>query len=281
MRTFSKDDACPGATDSRSAWKAGECAGLRFRLEGDGATDVVLIHELGGSLASWDGIVPALASSARLLRYDQRGQGRSHGARSAYTLDDQIDDLHALLDAVPRSGPQWLIGAAAGASVAVGFATQYPQAVAGIVMCSPALVVDPSRRHYLLDRGELATREGMGAIVAATMDNSWPPVIRTDVHAFARYRAQFLANDATGYALASQALSHVDLLPVLPTLRCPCLMLAGEHDLQRPPALIEAQAARVPGARFAVVPASGHLMAVQQPAAVAARILAFISGHSR
>jgi 3-oxoadipate enol-lactonase len=110
------------------------------------------------------------------------------------------------------------------------------------------------------------------------MDNSWPPRIRTDATAFDAYRARFLDQDPQGYAHASDALSGIDLNEDLRALRCPCLFLAGEHDLQRPPASVAAQAAFVEGAHFDVVPQAGHLMAVQQPAQVAARIVAFIAG---
>jgi 3-oxoadipate enol-lactonase len=49
--------------------------GLRYELSGNGPRTVVLIHEMGGSLESWDEVAPRLATSRRVLRYDTRGAG--------------------------------------------------------------------------------------------------------------------------------------------------------------------------------------------------------------
>ena len=47
---------------------------IHYELAGNGPS-VVLLHEMGGTLDSWDGIAPALSESFRMLRYDQRGAG--------------------------------------------------------------------------------------------------------------------------------------------------------------------------------------------------------------
>jgi 3-oxoadipate enol-lactonase len=46
---------------------------LRYELRGSGGHTVVLLHEMGGSLESWDLLAPQLAASNRVLRYDTRG----------------------------------------------------------------------------------------------------------------------------------------------------------------------------------------------------------------
>ncbi|NML30675.1 alpha/beta fold hydrolase [Paraburkholderia antibiotica] len=278
MNSLSEPFTALSLTDSNQAWIDAAGVSLRYVLDGcDTAEPVVLIHELGGSVVSWDAIAPALQTSHRVLRYDQRGQGESEKVRARFSLADQTDDLRTLLDAVAPARRWWLVAAAAGAAIAVDYATKYPARVAGIVMCAPALDVDMSRRDYLRERAERARRDGMRAIVDGTLAQSWPPVLRDDPQAFERYRARLLANDPVGYALANDALADLDLSAQLPALRCPCLLLAGEHDLQRPPARVAAQAARIPDSVFATVPA-GHLMAVQRPADVLAKIHAFIDG---
>jgi len=253
---------------------------LRYAVSDPRAHGAVLIHELGGCLESWDGVVAGLAGALQLLRYDQRGHGGSPAVRLPYALADHVDDLDALVLQVGFPQPCWLIAAAAGAAIAVEFATRYPARVTGIAMCAPALDIDPSRRGYLRDRADTVTRDGMAAVADTTLARSWPAMLRGDSQAFARYRERFLANDPLGYALANRALADIDLSPRLPLLQCPCLFLAGQHDLQRPPARVASQAALVGHAGFAVVQA-GHLMAVQQPAEVVARTTAFIAASWR
>src|ERR1700738_5578026 len=50
---------------------------LRYELSGKGDRTLVLVHEMGGSLESWDDVVPRFAESRRVLRYDTRGAGMS------------------------------------------------------------------------------------------------------------------------------------------------------------------------------------------------------------
>jgi 3-oxoadipate enol-lactonase len=250
---------------------------LHYTRAGSGATGAVLIHELGGSVASWDEVAPGLGRSMQVVCYDQRGHGRSDEVCAPFSLGDQVDDLCALLEEVALPEPCWLVAAAAGAAIAVDFATRFPARAAGIAMCAPALDFDASRRRVLQERADLAARAGMQAIVDTTLERSWPSFLRNDRRAFERHRARLLASDPVSYALASRALCEIDLSAKLPLLRCPCLVLAGQHDLQRPPERVASQAARVPGAVFEVVPA-GHLMAVQSPVEVTAKIRAFIDG---
>jgi len=46
---------------------------LRYELSGMGDRTLVLVHEMGGSLESWDDVSPRLGESRRVLRYDTLG----------------------------------------------------------------------------------------------------------------------------------------------------------------------------------------------------------------
>ena len=52
-------------------------AALRYDLSGAGDPTIVLVHEMGGTLDSWDHVLPALSRGRRVLRYDTRGAGQS------------------------------------------------------------------------------------------------------------------------------------------------------------------------------------------------------------
>lgn len=247
--------------------------GLRFRLEGQGPV-LVLLHEMGGSLDSWDETAALLQDAFTILRYDQRGAGESDKPRDLLTLDDHVADLAALLAQLRQPLPVYLCGVAAGAAIAVAFALRQPDAVAKAVLCAPALSVAADRRQYLNDRAALAGREGMQAIAEASLAKSYPAIMRRDAQVFARYHARFLANDPLCYGNANRALAEVDLEQDLPRLTMPCLVLSGQHDGLRPPEAGRALAARIPGARFDILD-SGHLMPVQAGAALAARLRDF------
>jgi len=241
-------------------------------LSGTGPRSLVLLHELGGSLNSFDGVLPLLEQRFRILRYDQRGAGLSEKPRAPFGMADHAADLAGLLAATGLAPPVLLTGVAAGCAIAVLHALATPAATAGLLLCAPALDVAPDRRAYLQERSDQAVAEGMRAVEEASLSRSYPPALRGDAGAFARYRAGFLANDPVCYAHANLALAGAGLGPHLAGLAVPCQVLAGQHDLLRPPGEVQAVGAAIPGAGFAVVD-SGHLMAVQAPAAVAAAIL--------
>ena len=71
---------------------------LRCELSGAGDRALVLVHEMGGSLESWDEIAPRFARSRRVLRYDTRGAGLSQKVRGELTFDTMAGDIKALLD---------------------------------------------------------------------------------------------------------------------------------------------------------------------------------------
>ena len=94
--------------------------GLRYELSGKGERALVLVHEMGGSLESWDDIAPRFAASRRVLRYDTRGAGLSQKARGKLTLDTMADDIAALLDTLAISGKMAIAGIAFGGAIALG-----------------------------------------------------------------------------------------------------------------------------------------------------------------
>src|SRR5690348_7818236 len=65
----------PQSEDTALPWKEVNGISVHYRTAGERGPVVVLMHEMGGSLDSWDGVVPGLAERFRVLRYDQRGQG--------------------------------------------------------------------------------------------------------------------------------------------------------------------------------------------------------------
>ncbi len=54
---------------------------IHYKLEGAKGPVVVLLHEMGGTLDSWDKVAPGLTDNFRVLRYDQRGTGLTEKPR--------------------------------------------------------------------------------------------------------------------------------------------------------------------------------------------------------
>src|SRR6267154_404962 len=125
--------------------------GLRYELSGKGDRTLVLIHEMGGSLESWDNVVPRFAGSRRVLRYDTRGAGLSQKARGELSVDTMADDIAALLDISGIKGPVALAGVAVGGAIALHFAARYPERTSAVIVGSPATGVARERLPAALE----------------------------------------------------------------------------------------------------------------------------------
>jgi len=260
---------------------AGQCGfidaagvSLRYAVSGEGA-GMILFHELGGSLYSWDDVVPALASEFRVLRFDQRGHGLSEKVRRPFGMHDHASDALAIADATSLSAPFWLVGAAAGAAAALELAARVPAKVAGIVLCAPSLSTDGARRTFLESRVERAVNEGMRAIADESLERSYPDDLRIDKRRFEDYRARWLANDPVCYALATRALIESRLDDAIASIECPCLSIAGSRDRMRPPDYVQSIVGRIRSAHYTQVDC-GHLVPVQAPGELASSIRQFI-----
>jgi 3-oxoadipate enol-lactonase len=247
---------------------------LHYCVSGHGPRSLVLIHELAGTLESFDRVVPALEQDFRILRADQRGAGLSEKVRAPFRLDDLVSDAHRVMQTAGLAPPYYVAGIASGAAIAAALALRYPKEVAALALCAPSLGTNPDRRHYLLERSETARREGMRAIVDGVFERTYPKQDRGEPEAYAEHRARFLAIDPVCYAHANRMLAEVALEPSLREIACPCLLLAGRHDEMRPPAQVERYAGLFQRAELALID-SGHIMVVQAPDAVAAAMRRF------
>jgi 3-oxoadipate enol-lactonase len=244
---------------------------LRYELSGTGDRMLVLVHEMGGSLESWDEVVPRLAGSRRVLRYDTRGAGMSQKARGDLGLDTMADDIAALLDALGIAGKVALAGIAVGGAIALHFAARYPERTSAVVVGSPATGIVPDRRAAALERLAKIETGGMASVVEDAMLNGYAPELRGNAGRFERFRARWLGNDPASYATIWRMLANADMQEELTRLRCPVLVIGGSLDRVRPPAVAEQVAKTIPGARYVEV-RTGHYMAVQTPNLISDRI---------
>ncbi len=238
--------------------------GLRYELSGEGDRTLVLVHEMGGSLESWDEVAPRFATSRRVLRYDTRGAGLSQKARGDLHIDTMAGDILGLLDHAGIHGKVALAGIAVGGAIALHFAARYPERTSAVAVGSPATGVAPDRRAKALERLVSIEAIGMGFAVEESMKNGYAPELRGDIRRFERYRARWLGNDPSSYATVWRMLASTEMQNELSELRCPVLVIGGTLDRVRPPALAKTVADAIPGSRYIEVQ-TGHYMSVQTP----------------
>ena len=249
---------------------------LRYELRGQGDRTLVLVHEMGGSLESWDDVVPHFATSCRVLRYDTRGAGLSEKARGELAFDAMAADIAALLDALGITGKVALAGVAVGGAIALQFAAQYPERTSAVIVGSPATGIAAARRPAALERLARVEALGMASVVDDAMLSGYAVELRGDGKRFEQFRARWLGNDPSSYATIWRMLVNADMQDTLARIGCPALVIGGSLDRVRPPAMAQEVAKAIPDAHFIEI-RTGHYMAVQTPDLIAGCIDEFLT----
>jgi pimeloyl-ACP methyl ester carboxylesterase len=110
---------------------------------------------------------------------------------------------------------------------------------------------------------------------SASADNGYPPELRGDSAKFAAWRGRWLSNDPASFGAIYRMLAGMDLSPEFAAIKCPVLVVGGEFDRGRPPAVVEPIAKAISGAKFKVLP-TGHFAGWQTPEVVAGAISEFL-----
>ncbi len=236
---------------------------FHYKIEGASGPTVILLHEIGGSLDSWDGVVPDLAKRFRVFRYDQRGFGLTEKVRQPYSIGTLVDDLQSLTAGLDLPAPYHVVSLAASSMQALTLYDREPRKVGSLVFCNPAPGVDPSRADALNNVALLAEREGIRGVIPAMLDKSYPPEL-SDRQTYENYRGRYMANDPVGFGHAFRMMAQTNLLSLLETIQCPTLVVAGRQDYIRAVPVTEGIAKKIPGARFEIIDA-GHFMPTTSP----------------
>src|SRR5580658_4964418 len=183
-KTAARTTLPPGLRGSvHMNWIEVNGTGLRYELSGGGPSTLVLIHEMGGTLDSWDQGLSGLNNGRQVLRYDTRGAGLSEKINGIVTWNDMADDLKALLDAL-NIAKVAVAGIAVGASIGMHFAVRNPDRVTALVLHGPAPGVSADRRQQTMERAAAVEAGGMRGVVETSVANSYPPIVRHNADVF-------------------------------------------------------------------------------------------------
>jgi pimeloyl-ACP methyl ester carboxylesterase len=227
----------------------------------------------------WPQVPALLEAGYRVLNLDQRGHGRSGPHRQPFTMWDLAEDLVAVLDdaGVDRAT---LVGLSIGGFASIRAALRHPERVAALVLANtsagPAAATGRAKATLLAPVAR--TSRGWPVVMGPLIGTLFGPTTRREQpELVARWREIFLAQDPASMLVMMRAfMDRDDLTDRLQEIAAPTLVIVGEEEVD-PGVLASARiAARVPGARFAVLPATGHLSAIELPRAFESRLLEFL-----
>jgi len=248
---------------------------LHYRLAGPaGAPVLALVNSLGTDARIWDGVIARLSPRYRILSYDKRGHGLSDAPPGDYALDQHVEDLLGLLDHLGISRLA-LAGVSIGGLIAQGLALRAPERLAALVLCDTAPKLGDAAGWNA--RIDTVRREGLGAIADMVMERWFSPGFQQQrADELAGWRNLFLRSDPLGYAATCATLRDTDLTAEIRGIATPTLVVAGEADRSTPVALVRACAAAISGARFEILPDTGHIPSIERPDELAALMDGFL-----
>lgn len=254
-----------------------ELPDIRLHYRVDGAPQapwLVLSNSLGTDLDMWSPQMPALERSFRVLRYDQRGHGKSTVPPGPYSIAQLGRDVIGLCDVltIPRAH---FCGLSLGGVSGMWLGVNAPERIDRLVLCNTAAKIGTPE---LWDARIAAVRQGgMGAIVDAVLGRWFTPSFAAQsTSEMAAVRAAILRTPPEGYIGCCAALKAMDLREAITTIRAPTLVIAGTHDIATPAADGQLVAQRIPGARLVELPAA-HLSNIESAAAFTAALVAHLT----
>jgi pimeloyl-ACP methyl ester carboxylesterase len=246
---------------------------------------VVLVHGFPLDHTMWAELIDALAGPAtRILAPDLRGFGRSPLGTigdAKFTMDQFADDLAAWLDALAIREPVVFCGLSMGGYIAFQFCRKYAARLRGLILCDTKATADtPEGAAARRDTAERVLREGTAPLIEGMLPKLLAEsTVRQRPELVERLRRTIAAGNPQGIAAAARGMAErPDMTAALGQIRCPTLVVVGQHDAISPPAEMRRLAAAISGAKLAEIPAAGHMAPMENPVAVSGATREFLAG---
>jgi pimeloyl-ACP methyl ester carboxylesterase len=265
---------------------------IAYQEAGSGPVDLVYVPTWIGQLEvliSEPGIarfIQRLCEFARVITFDRRGSGLSDRTPGVATLEEQMDDVLAVMDAV-GSERAAVMGSLEGGPMAITFAASHPERVSELLLYTSFAT---PRRHDDYDwpptdeersgRVEAIIEQwGQGGVALGLAPSlAHDPEFREWAGRMERYSAS-----PGQVRRIFEAVGETDVRHVLPTISVPTLVMNRSGDTFLDPRHSRYLAEHIPGARYVELEGEDGLFSVGDSEAILGEIEEFLTGtrHER
>jgi pimeloyl-ACP methyl ester carboxylesterase len=251
--------------------------GVKLYYEETGSgTPILFVHEFAGDCRSWEPQVRHFSRRYRCIAYNARGYPPSDvlSDPDRYSQQRERDDVRCVLDAL-RIERAHIVGLSMGAMATLHFGMVHSARAISLVTAgvgsgahkseiegfradsreSAKVMLEKGMEHFAATYGERATR--------VTMKAKDPRGFAEFQRHLSEHSAEGSANTMLGYQARRPSL--YDLTAEMAAITAPLLVIAGDEDPStiEPSLLIKRT---VPGARLAMLPRTGHMLNLEEPA---------------
>jgi class 3 adenylate cyclase len=268
--------------DTRYA-KSGDVS-IAYQVMGEGPIDLIMVPglvshvEFAHETPGYTDFLRRLASFARVISFDKRGQGLSDRIAGHPSLDERMDDLDAVMQATGSSRAA-LFGFSEGASMSALFSATNPGRVSHLVLYGGFARFTNSDNYDLMFSIDQMRRSipywGTGASI-----KSFAPRLAGDPEAVRLWaKSERLSLSPGGYQAMMETNARIDIRAILPQLRVPVLVLHRAADASIPVANGRYLADHIPGARYIEYPGRDHPPWLGNSEALIGDVEEFVTGR--
>ena len=255
---------------------------IAYQVVGDGPFDLVFVPGFISNLdLAWEDPVRAqvwtrLAAFSRLILFDKRGTGLSDRIGGVPTLEERMDDVRAVMDAV-GSRQAALFGMSEGGAMSMLFAATYPDR-------TRALVLYGAFAHYR----SWVTPEDQIEAALEHLEKNWgtgdtlarlaPSLVSDDAYKRRYARFERLSASPSSATALMRMNSEIDIRPILPSIRVPTLIVHREGDTRVNVEAGRFQAHQIPNAKYVELPGNDHLLWTGNTERVMDEVEEFLTG---
>jgi len=228
--------------------------------------------DLEWSSPVWSHWLHGLASSRRLIRYDERGCGMSDWDVPSFTFDDWVKDLETVVDAVGLDRFP-VLGVSQGGAVAVAYAVRHPERVSKLILAGAYARGRLVRANTEVERADAALDLDLARV-------GWP---RQDPSVLRVFASQFLPDgtpeewdDFISFQRQTTTPSNgvrfldefarIDVSDITHRVSCPTLIVHSREDVRVPAAQASELAAAIPDSELVLLDSRNHLLSASEPA---------------
>ena len=260
---------------------------LAYQVFGEGPRDLLLVW---GGISHiellWDDptlarIFRGLGSFARVIQFDRRGTGMSDRPAGPATLEDRMQDVGTVLDAV-GSERATILGESEGGPMTCLFAATHPERTEGLILYGPVIRMigdasfpwAPAREVFEEALEAAAADWGSEELIW-----SWAPSAGDDPRA-RQFFSRFMRLSSSPGAYRDQMLvnADIDVRPILPLITAPTLVLHRDRDTSINVGQGRYAAEHIPGARYVELDGEDHLLIAGDPGPLIDEIEEFVTG---
>lgn len=230
---------------------------------------LLLIPGMLNTPAVWAKVVPLLSDVAEV---------RILNVQTQTSIGNMANDALALVADIPAGQPLVVCGFSMGGFVTIELIAAYPNKIRA------ACLLDTSGRPEFAENA--AQREKTIAALARDFDKTTLGIARFCTGPAGQKDAALMneilaimraVGPDAAIAQNRAIMARSDHRAALARLNMRVLVLCGRHDMVTPPECSEELAALIPGAQLAWIEGAGHMVPMEQPAALADRLKKFMA----